>query len=195
MLINLPRFTLYSGGAVGSDITWCYAGKEHFHNLAAFQCKHYYVKNNQTPYGNIAIDVNEAKKADDILNEVNSILNRKFPTNNEYVNNLLRRNYWQIKNTEAVYAIANIEDNIVQGGTGWAVHMAILKEIPVFVFDQNKNKWFTYFINKFIEYTDPIFLKMNFTGIGTRELQENGIKAINDVYKNTVKLLKKGYYG
>lgn len=111
-----------------------------------------------------------------------------------YVRNLLSRNWFQVKNSDAIYAIGVIQKpgwNIVNGGTGWAVQMAIDNNKPVYVFDQQEGHWFQYSTIKdenlndiggrFITTKDSVFLPKltdKFAGIGTREINENGINAI-----------------
>ena len=96
---------------------------------------------------------------------------------------LLARNWMQVKNSDAIYAIGEIKNNIVAGGTGWAVQMAIDNNKQVYVFDQNKNNW--YYWNGKFEYCNTPVLVENYAGIGTRDINENGIKAIINVYKKT----------
>jgi hypothetical protein len=76
---------------------------------------------------------------------------------------------------------------IVAGGTGWAVEMAIQKGKPVHVFDMNRNQWYKWdtFANKFVQEETPK-LTQSFAGIGSRELTEAGIQAIRDVYNKTL---------
>lgn len=42
----------------------------------------------------------------------------------------------QVKNSDAVFAIGHLVRGIVDGGTGWAVQMAIDDGKPVYVYDQ-----------------------------------------------------------
>jgi hypothetical protein len=35
--------------------------------------------------------------------------------------NLLSRNYAQVKNADAIFAVGHLKNGIVDGGTGWAV--------------------------------------------------------------------------
>lgn len=101
-----------------------------------------------------------------------------------YIKNLLSRNWFQVKNSAAVYAIGKFMDDkhkLVKGGTGWAVQMAIDSEKPVYFFDQPTNSWYKYdyVSSKCFEKIDntPI-LTNDFAGIGTREIDENGKQAI-----------------
>jgi len=107
---------------------------------------------------------------------------------NPYVKNLLSRNWFQVKNSEAIYAIGtffNKSQTIVKGGTGWAVQMAIDNKKPVYLFEQNLDHWFVYYYpeNKFTEIYVIPELTPNFAGIGTREITYKGKQAIKEIYK------------
>lgn len=172
----------HSGGAVGSDSYWGEIGVKY-----GIASKHYYREGSKTPNGNTPVSDKELAEADVYLKNANETLGRRFPTSNEYVNNLLRRNWFQVKNSDAIFAVSTIaSNNTVNGGTGWAVQMAIDNRKPVHVFDQNKGKWFEYnYSTKSWDETDTPTLTHNFAGIGTRELNNTGKKAIEDVYKKT----------
>lgn len=172
----------HSGGAVGSDSYWGEISAKY-----SIASKHYYREGSKTPNGNTPVSDKELAEADVHLKNANETLGRRFPTSNEYVNNLLRRNWFQVKNSDAIFAVSTIaSNNTVNGGTGWAVQMAIDNRKPVHVFDQNKGKWFEYnYSTKSWNETDTPTLTYNFAGIGTRELNNTGKKAIEDVYKKT----------
>jgi len=128
-------YTNHSGGAKGIDTVGKIAGENVGHKQ-----NHYYVEKNKTPQGNVSITEQEAKKADPKLRKANSTLGRKFPTKNNYVNNLLRRNFSQVDNAEAVFAIAtfakgsNMEKIAVVSSllqTGFADRMAMDQESEV----------------------------------------------------------------
>jgi phosphotransferase system IIB component len=178
---NLQTFTNHSGGAVGADTQWDVIGQQ----FGMVNNKHYYFEGFKTPKGNEAIPISLKNEADAKLQKANETLGRRFPTSKEYVNNLLRRNWWQVKNSDAIFAVSTITNNKVDGGTGWAVHMAIGENKPVYVYDQVKEKWFTWKSGQFIEIGTPKLTK-NFAGIGTREINEAGKRAIKEVYQNTL---------
>lgn len=184
-------YTNHSGGATGSDFYWSKYGKRY-----GVVSKHYYREGTKTPNGNTPISDSELKEADKHLTEANKTLGRHFPTRNEYVNNLLRRDWFQVKNADAVFAISTIEDNnTVFGGTGWAVQMAIDNKKPVHVFDIKKKSWFEYnYSTNSWENTDIPVLTPNFAGIGAHEKELNKIDpaakflvqtAISNVYSKT----------
>ena len=102
-----------------------------------------------------------------------------------YCRNLLARNWYQVKNADAIYAIGTFTDNKhiqVSGGTGWTVQMAIDNKKPTFVFDQNNNRWFWWVSDSWILFHPPK-LPENFAGVGTRKINESGKQAIGYIYK------------
>lgn len=107
---------------------------------------------------------------------------------NPYVRNLISRNWFQVKNADVVYAVGTFFDTnkrIVNGGTGWAIQMAIDNRKRVYFFDQDSDKWYLNLLGKFVEIYNIPLLSFNFAGIGTRELKENGEQAIIEIYKKT----------
>jgi len=122
---------------------------------------------------------------------------------NKYMN-LLARNWAQVKYSTHIYAVGAIispgdkcskgyvnksKNEIVSGGTGYAVQLGIDNNKAVYVFDQNKDNWFrwSYTLLSFIKVEDVKIKTENFAGIGTREIKTNGIKAIQEIYNNTFK--------
>ena len=116
--------------------------------------------------------------------------------------NLLARNWAQVKYSEQVIAIGIIvkkgdknpkgyynkgKFDMVDGGTGYAVQMAINNQKEVYVFDQIRDKWFrwSYSSLSYVECQCPKITYQHFAGIGTREIKPNGIQAIRDVYNKT----------
>ena len=172
-------YTNHSGGAVGADTAWDAIGK----NYGVVNHQHYYY-GNKTPKGNVELTkaqvdegIIEMKKAAVILN--------KNPQRTETIN-LLARNWFQVKNSDQIVAIAPIADDMksVEGGTGWAVAMAQANNKEIHVFNQKNNSWYSWNGSSFIKSEVPI-LKQNFAGIGTRDLTPAGRQAIEDVYSNT----------
>ena len=115
-----------------------------------------------------------------------------YVENNPYVRNLLCRNWFQVKNADAIFAIGKfdgIKRTKVSGGTGWAVQMAIDNDKPVYFFDQPTNSWYIYIKEhkKFIQMYETPKLTENFAGIGTRGITTDGEIAIKHVLIETFK--------
>lgn len=187
----------FSGGAIGADTLFGKCAKEHHHKVVHYSFEGHKIK---WPYKEdiVTLTKEQLLEADEHVLEADSWLKRGFPypRASEYVNNLLRRNYWQIKETERIYAISEIgERHTVKGGTGWAVMMGMLRDqirSPpiIYVFDQKINEWLMWLNpNKYFPYgrwepygTIPPFPYGKYTGIGTRYLTKNGERAIKELY-------------
>ena len=78
-----------------------------------------------------------------------------------------------------------IEDLTVRGGTGWGAEFAKLCNKPLHVFDQEKDRWFTWTGDEWrprAANDGPVVTHVHFTGTGTRTLQENSRKAIEELF-------------
>lgn len=71
--------------------------------------------------------------------------------------------------------------------------MALEDRHEVFVFDQDSNKWHAYWpsLRRFVAWDGIPRLTKNFAGIGTRDISEEGIKAIRDMYDYNLEIYKK----
>ena len=194
--INLNNLTCHSGGAKGSDTYWETIGEKFGVKTKAYSYKtNYHTSKNK-------VEISEADYQEGILQikRANHWLNR-FGI--EKYMNLLARNWAQVKYSKQIFAIGVIVEpgkknpkgyysrskyQSVDGGTGYAVQMAIDNLKDVWVFDQLKDKWFrwSYTSMKFIDTNiTPQIEVQDFAGIGTREILPNAIAAIESVYQKT----------
>lgn len=185
-MVKLLKYELHSGGANGSDSAWGRIGSKY--GLDSENIYHYY-HGNKTPLGNNEITEEDFEEGKSMVLKVNKILKRRP---HRYID-LLARNWCQIKYSTATYAIVNGVDlytGVVNGGTGWAVAMSIISRHNTYIFNQDTSCWYKYdFKSLRFQQIDTIpVLTENFAGIGTRELQQNGIDAIYDVYNETIKI-------
>jgi len=186
---RMDELTNHSGGALGADSVWDSVGR--LFNVTNH--KHYYA-GSKTPKGNIKLTDSQLKEGIAHARKAGETLG-KTPRKQSTLD-LLGRNWFQVKNADAVYAVAPLEtpkSMIVEGGTGWAVQMALDVNKPVFVFDTKTNKWFI--LNKSlserpIELEEAPLLTRNFAGIGSRNITETGKQAIHAAYKATQEGLK-----
>lgn len=194
--INLTKITCHSGGATGADTVWDEIGEEFGVKTRAYS---YRTKAHVSPN---KVEISDQDYEDGVvqITKANKTLGR-FGIH-KYMS-LLARNWAQVKYSKQVFAIGTIikageksvkgyknnsKNDVVDGGTGYAVMMAINQENDVYVFDQIKDKWFRWSYNslRFVELKEvPLITEQDFAGIGTREIQPNGIKAIRDVYEKT----------
>lgn len=194
--VDLKKITCHSGGAIGSDTVWEQEGSLFGVDTKAYSYK---TKKHKSPN---KVEISDADYNEGVLeiNKANKILSR-FGINRFM--NLLARNWAQVKYSDEVFAIGYIiepgkkgqkgyynksKQQTVDGGTGYAVQMAINNNKTVFVFDQSKDSWFrwSYTTESFIIYEKKLRIsKNNFAGIGTRDIKDNGIEAIRNIYIKT----------
>jgi hypothetical protein len=200
---NPAEYTNHSGGAIGSDTQWDVIGKE----FGMVNNKHYFTGEKgpkNAPLGNVDITNNPiaVEGASKVAQAAKEMWGYKYNTMKDQ---RLIRNWAQVANSDTVFAIGTLgkEGDIwkgdeksaeprkllkfaVQGGTGYAVEMAIQAGKPVYVFDQVRNQWYKNINGEWSKSEVPTLTK-NFAGIGTREINEAGKQAIRDVYENTFK--------
>ena len=123
------------------------------------------------------------------MTEANLTLNRKIGKLSPDTKNLIRKNAYNVRFSDAVYGVGEITQNgkQVKGSTGWTAQMGIDKGIPVHIFDQKINQWFTWNhrAQRFtIRAGMPPRPPARFTGVGTENLIGSGKKAINDLFSH-----------
>ena len=172
---NPKDATFYSGGAIGSDKAW-----EEAATKAGIKVQNYTVKD----WDNLS---NEWKtKLDKEYQEIVNTLGRRVLDINSYSGKLVRRDMMQADKADAIFAIGTIASNgYVNGGTGYASTRGIIRDIPVYLFDQKDSTWKVWdkATKKFVPTSQPSLTK-NAAVIGTRGLQENGKKAIESLFNS-----------
>jgi hypothetical protein len=174
-----------SGGARGADLAWGDAAMAHGHDVVHFGFAGH---RSSAPHNTIqTLSEAELSVADQHLVKANKTMKRRWPISNQFVANLLRRNFYQIIETQAVYAISTFEKGMVAGGTSWAVQMYLdrfdhREELPCYVYDQVRKTWAQWDGGGFLEIDHPPIPSGVWTGIGTRELNKAGMEAIQKVW-------------
>jgi hypothetical protein len=182
-------YTCHSGGCPGADMEWETQGEKYGVKTIAYSFYNH-VQKGRNPR---ILSVDELNEGFEVVMRANKVLKRYPQGQPQYIKNLLSRNWFQVKNSESIFAIASelITKDIVKGGTGWAVQMAVDCDKPVFVYLQKSSpmspgKWLRYMPVIGLEWMHgeiPI-LTENFAGIGTREINQDGISAIQNILKH-----------
>lgn len=202
---SVSDVTVHSGGAKGADTAWAEAadlvgiktmahsfkGHESLGNASGFVGKR--------PALEVRNDLTEEqlRQQTKLVNDAGSVLGKQAGTSSAG-GKLVHRNAYQVKDSDAVLAVASGWTKIADGtrvtvggrGTPWAVEMGIILDKPVFVFEQNASKWFKYNPkSKEWDELDSIPPKFkNFAGIGTAsELKESGRSAIQEYMQQFTK--------
>jgi hypothetical protein len=184
------KYTCHSGGCPGSDMEWEIQGEKYGVVTVAYSFKGH-KQEGKNPKILTGAELNEGWEHVLIANKNLKLYPQGQST---YVKSLLSRNWFQVKNATAIFAIGKFRNNkVVDGGTGWAVQMAIDNKKPVFFFNQPTNAWYSGTnydgngVGYFIEIDGIPTLTQDFAGIGTREIEQNGKNAIRMVYEKNCK--------
>lgn len=180
------NYICHSGGCLGADMEWETQLKEYNIKTIAYSFP------GHTQYGENPVILNEEQLEEGWQQVLLCEKPIKRPlykiSNTPYVRNLLCRNWFQVKNSTTVFAIGSLvvgSDKLVDGGTGWAVQMAINNNKSVYLYEQNFKQWYvySYLVKKFLPiYIIPTLTK-NFAGVGTRQIDEDGKQAIKEILK------------
>lgn len=176
-----------SGGAIGADLAFGQLAKSLGHQTIHFSYAGHRTNADETEV--VRLTEEQLTAADVHLNEANKSLHRSVPYKKPWIANLLRRNYYQVADSQRVYAVATLDSkDRVSGGTAWAVQMFIDLHGPdceVYLFDQSKDQWFRWMRTCWMGMVGaPPRPEGIWTGIGSRDLKPNGLAAIerlNDV--------------
>ena len=177
-------FTNHSGGAYGGDTFWDIIGRE----FGVTNHKHYRDAGNTSLSQQLR---NKGIKAEILTEEQMNFARQKVKEllgieyKNDLRGNLQVRNFYQVYNADAVYAIATPDDKpndytSVKGGTNTAIQLAIKLGKPVYLWSTISQKWYKYEVLQsglagFVQTETPVLTK-NFAGIGTRNIENYNIQ-------------------
>ena len=193
-------YAMQSGGAKGSDYYWGSIASEY----GVGTVNHWYygqISEYNAPYGNIEISKEDYEEGrHKVAQAAKDNWGYQYSTMKD---DRLIRNWAQVKYADAIFAVGHVVgkgqrlfpsiaddkrtalQTAVQGGTGYAVQMAINEGKPVYVYDQVRKKWASNVNGKWEWMESAPKLTPRFAGIGTRGLNEDGKQAIRDVFENT----------
>lgn len=181
-----------SGGAEGADVTWGDAAIANNHEVVhwSFDGHNPHTRNHISK-----LNDEQLRAVDPFLDLANKNIQRRWPTSNVVVNNLLRRNFYQVYWSDSVYAVSSfVNDNSmlqIYGGTAWACQMFMDRwlykvpptaDVPIYLFDQISNTWYTW-SGKWKAISTPPNPTGVYAGIGSRKLTNEGRDAITAVYR------------
>ena len=170
---------LFSGGARGAEAAFC----AHAERLGIEEVNFTFDGHNIVrDRGVRVLNHEELEKGDVSLTYVSRLLNRTY-TETPTFRKILQSIWYQINNGQEIYVIGVInEDGTVKGGTGWGAEFAKLCNKPLYVFDQGKDCWSAWEQDAWRDGVEPVIEHPHFNGTGTRVLQENGEKAIGELF-------------
>lgn len=181
-MISKNDAILYSGAAIGAEYEFGAIAEQFGIEEVNFSFEGH---EDSRKRGLRVLNHEELKQGDFSLTYASKLMNRKYPETPLF-RKLLQSIWYQINNGQEIFVIGKIlEDKTVKGGTGWGAEFAKICNKPLYVFDQDENRWFKWNKENWINVNDPVITKSHFTGTGTRLLKDNGKKAILDLFKRS----------
>jgi ribosomal protein L20A (L18A) len=180
--MNKSDFILFSGGAQGAEAEFGACAERHGIEEVNFTFDGH---NDARRRGVRVLNHEELQAGDVSLAYVSRLMHRRY-TDSPTIRKVLQTLWYQVNNGQEIYVIGTVlPDGTVRGGTGWGAEFAKLCNKPLHVFDQEKNCWERWTGSAWIDSTGanvPVITHPHFTGTGTRRLQDNGRRAIEDLF-------------
>jgi len=175
-------FILYSGAATGAESEFGSQAEAYGLQEVNYSFEGHPVARER---GLRVLTSEELELKDVSLSYVSKLMNRAF-SRAPVFRKVLQSICWQVASGHEVFVVGQIlPDGTVKGGTGWGAEFAKLCNKPLFVFDQDKNGWFTWDQDGWQATQAPVITHRHFTGAGTRFLEPNGKAAIADLFKRS----------
>ena len=170
---------LFSGGAPGAETRFGACAERHGVEEVNFTFDGHRIERHR---GVRVLNHEELLSGDVSLAYVSRLMHRRY-TEGPTLRKILQTLWYQVNHGQEIYVIGTIQDDLtVRGGTGWGAEFAKLCNKPLFVFAQARNEWCRWTGTSWISEREPKIGHVHFTGTGTRFLQENGLKAIDDLF-------------
>jgi hypothetical protein len=173
---------LFSGGAPGAEAAFGACAERHGVEEVNFTFDGHRIERHR---GVRVLNHEELLAGDVSLEYVSRLMHRRY-TEGPTLRKVLQTLWYQVNNGQEIYVVGTIqEDDTVRGGTGWGAEFAKLCNKPLHVFDQEKERWFTWNESEWRPRSSadqPVITHPHFTGTGTRSLRDNGRAAIEGLF-------------
>ena len=172
--------TLYSGAAQGAESEFGAAAEQHGIEEVNFTFEGH---TDARGRGIRVLTHTELKRGDVSLAYVSRLMHRNFH-DTPLFRKVLQTVWHQVNSGQEIYVVGKIlDDGTVKGGTGWGAEFAKLCNKPLFVFDQEQRcAWYRWDGSEWREAGEPVIGHVEFTGTGTRFLNDHGRKAIRELF-------------
>lgn len=173
---------LYSGAAEGAEAEFgrlaeAYGVREVNYTFAGHRIQ-------RTRGARILTDEELALK-DVSLTYVSRLMNRVY-SRAPMFRKILQSICWQVASGREIFVVGNIqEDGTVRGGTGWGAEYAKIRNKPLYVFDQDEERWFVWGESGWEAEDAPVVARRQFTGTGASALGEAGRKALAGLFERS----------
>ncbi len=127
----------------------------------------------------------ELAQGDVSLAYVSKLMNRRY-ADTPLFKRVLQSIWHQVNRGQEIYVVGKIlDDDTVKGGTGWGAEFAKLCNKPLCVFDQDRDSWWRWTGEAWAPESLPVIGHPQFTGTGTRFIEDNGRNAIEGLFERS----------
>jgi hypothetical protein len=183
--MNAADCILFSGGAPGAETAFGACAERHGIEEVNFTFDGHKIDRHR---GVRMLNHEELLAGDVSLEYVSRLMHRRYiesPT----LRRVLQTLWYQVNNGQEIYVVGVIQDDdTVRGGTGWGAEFAKLCNKPLFVFDQEADRWCHWTGSTWHTVTGarlPVITHPHFTGTGTRTLRDNALEAIEQLFERS----------
>jgi hypothetical protein len=179
--MNPADCILFSGGAPGAETAFGRYAEQHGVEEVNFTFEGHTIARHR---GLRVLNHEELLAGDVSLEYVSRLMNRRY-TEGATLRKILQTIWYQVNHGQEIYVVGTIlDDGTVRGGTGWGAEFAKLCNKPLFVFDQEKDGWFEWIGSDWKSQgkDSPTITHPHFSGTGTRQIHDNGKRAIEDLF-------------
>ncbi|AOY57734.1 MULTISPECIES: hypothetical protein [Desulfococcus] len=175
------QVTLYSGGHKGAETAFGRNAESWGIREVNYTFEGHTVERNKNC---TVLSTEELKKGDISMEIVSKRMGRTYARADK-IRKVIQSIFHMVNKGYHVFAVGWIQpDDTVKGGTGWGVELAKLFNRPVSVYDQDRKAWFSWKDNQWVA-DSPVVAADSFVGTGTRNLTEDGARAIEDLFKRS----------
>jgi len=180
--MNARDCILFSGGAPGAEAAFGACAERHGVEEVNFTFDGHNIDRHR---GVRVLNHEELLAGDVSLEYVSRLMHRRY-TEGPTLRRVLQTLWYQVNNGQEIYVVGAIQDDdTVRGGTGWGAEFAKLCNKPLFVFDQETDRWCRWTGSAWEALSGPnapVITHPHFTGTGTRRLRDNAKKEIDRLF-------------
>jgi len=181
-MIDRTERHLYHGGHKGTEASFSRAAEKMGITETTFSFEgHVMERGNNVEF----LDDETLREGRVSMEFVFQVLGRRFHTG-QGIRRVIKLMFHVVTRSDELFAVGWIvEDGHVRGGTGWGVELAKFFNRKVHIFDQDKERWFSW-IDRTWEPSDPELPSGAFAATGTRNLSAAGKAAIQDLFARSL---------
>ena len=172
---------LFSGGTAGAEAEFGTCAERHGIEEVNFTFDGHAIARHR---GVRVLNHEELQAGDVSLAYVSRLMNRRY-SDSVTIRKVLQTLWYQVNSGQEIYVVGVIlADDTVRGGTGWGAEFAKLCNKPLYVFDQDKDGWCEWTGSEWEPRSGsraPVITHAHFTGTGTRNIRDNGKRAIEEL--------------